>query len=344
MNFLDPTDITTLNGTATPPPRSEDDPTFNEEVTQVIGQLGSFWGGLRKQVAISNPYSNRLRHLRYVQSQAALESARSVDFGNVVTQAQKEITKLTATTEAVPAEKAQEDASAEGDVKDDSESGPDRSPTPTLPSSSSSTLFSRLQSALPPNIVSTVQSAIPESVKHASEHGIDFTALRGNLQNEFTRVQGLTRTQAEEYVRQSEILLRETFNEAQEVLRDAVKVVPPDEASSSNIGVLWDGSDVWMLPYDPGEAKGKEVTKPLDSQRAVATRTKSLLRRLKHDSAIIRHDPEADPAVKEMYAQWLAADVEGGIESAAWTEKAEQALNETSDGAALKANHDTLGK
>jgi hypothetical protein len=44
MNFLD------LPGTSTTPPANQMEPTLNDEVSQVIGQLGRFWGGLRRQV------------------------------------------------------------------------------------------------------------------------------------------------------------------------------------------------------------------------------------------------------------------------------------------------------
>ena len=47
MNFLDTYEIT---GSNTPPRQPEQ--SLNEEVTQVIGQLGRFWGGFRKQVCI----------------------------------------------------------------------------------------------------------------------------------------------------------------------------------------------------------------------------------------------------------------------------------------------------
>ncbi|KAH8828185.1 hypothetical protein DL96DRAFT_1497575 [Flagelloscypha sp. PMI_526] len=330
MSFLDPTDITSLNGTNTPPRNVEgEQPTLNEEVNQVMGQLGSFWGGLRKQ------------------SQAALESARKVDFAGVVTQAQKELTKLTTTAPEGEAPVPTDTNKSE----EDSATLTDRSPTPTASSSTPQTFLARFQSALPPNVVSTVQNHIPDSIKHASEHGIDFSALRNNLQTEFTRVQGVTRAQAEEYVRQSEVLFRETLKEAQDVLRDAVTLVPPEASSAQTSGgVVWDGSDIWMLPSDasentPSSSKGKGKASMLDSQRAVATRAEALLKRLKHDPLIIRHDPEADPAVKELYVQWLAAEVdtkENGIEGKEWTDKANEVLADGADGEALKANRDTL--
>jgi len=48
MNFLDTFDIA---GSASPnPERNPEQPSLNEEVNQVIGQLGRFWGGFKKQV------------------------------------------------------------------------------------------------------------------------------------------------------------------------------------------------------------------------------------------------------------------------------------------------------
>ena len=50
MNFLDTYEITGT-GTSTPPQPNPSEQSLNEEVTQVIGQLGRFWGGFRKQVS-----------------------------------------------------------------------------------------------------------------------------------------------------------------------------------------------------------------------------------------------------------------------------------------------------
>ena len=49
MNFVDPFDIATASS-STPPPRPDNEQSLNEEVNQVIGQLGRFWGGFRQQV------------------------------------------------------------------------------------------------------------------------------------------------------------------------------------------------------------------------------------------------------------------------------------------------------
>lgn len=51
MNYVDAIDV---SGNNTPPVNTEQPPaqTFNEEVSEVIGHLNSFWGGFRKQASI----------------------------------------------------------------------------------------------------------------------------------------------------------------------------------------------------------------------------------------------------------------------------------------------------
>ncbi|KAJ7091245.1 hypothetical protein C8R44DRAFT_835868 [Mycena epipterygia] len=322
MNFLDPYDVTS----GTPPPQPEQ--SLNEEVSQVWASASRFWGDFRKQ------------------SQTALETARK-DIGGVVTQAQQELSKLTAEAPKAPADATDPPAESSEESTTPRTSSPAAQEDVASSSLGVQNLFSRLQSALPPNIVSAVQSHIPETLKHASEN-IDLAQVRTSLMTEFQRVQGVTRVQAEEYVHKSEALLREAMKEAGEVLRDAVKVVPPEEAqSSSGSGnLVWDGADMWMLPFDSSDtsAKGKEKAdrQSTDTQLAVATRAESLLKRLKHNSEIIKHDPEADATVKEFYTQWLATAVKDGIDGEEWSSKIAAVLNESADGQALKANQDTL--
>ncbi|KAI0645409.1 hypothetical protein C8Q79DRAFT_964452 [Trametes meyenii] len=358
MNFFDSYDVP---GTTTPPANSQPGPSLNEEVTQVVGQLSRFWGGFRKQ------------------SQTALETARK-DLGQVVQQAQKELTKLTAeapssTTTAtaesgassteqaalVPAE-----AEVEATVETTKGITDDASAEPSTPQPSSSsqpqTLFSRLQASLPPSLVSTVQTQLPESLKETLKHArvgsanlsaLDFAQLRSTITTELQRVQGAT----EEYVHRSEDFLRE----AGEFLKDAVKVVPPEEGDQDYPGLIWDGTDVWMLPTTSGSAvssgseggkgKGKERESPssgrpsVDTLRAVATRAESMLKQLRHDPEVIKADPNDDEKVRELYASWLAAEAsseEQGLGTVAWQNKVENALADSVDGSALKANMDTL--
>jgi hypothetical protein len=272
-----------------------------------------------------------------------------------VTQAQTELGKLTSdthtstsseenTVSASETDTAEYSLEAESSLSSSAVTERGQSP-PAAPN-----LFSRLQSALPPNVVSTVQSNLPESLKQ-----VDFNQLRTTWSNEFQRVQGVTRAQAEEYVHKSEALLREAVKEAGEVLKDVVKVVPPDE-SIGPTGVVWDGTDMWMMPSDwnGSNFKGKEKENGSsadrtsgEAQRAVATRAESLRKRLKHDPEIIKLDPAADEVVKATYEAWVKEEVatkEGGIEGKYWKTKATDVLSEPMDGQALRATQDTLGE
>ncbi|CAK5281594.1 unnamed protein product [Mycena citricolor] len=315
-NFLDPYDLTA----GTPPQQPEQ--TLDEEVNEVVKSFGNFWGNFRKQ------------------SQTALEAARK-DLTGVVTQAQQEFSKLTSEgPKDVPTQPSSEKA---GDEVEAGESAPE------LPSASGSTsssvgstgLFSRLQSALPPNIVSTVQSRLPETLKDASGN-IDFAQMRTTLSTEFQRVQGVTRAQAEEYVQKSEALLKEAVKEAGDVLRDAVKVVPPSDSQlTQGSGLVWGGTDMWTLPMDvtpDASNKGKmRANTGADTQLAVATRAEALLKQLKHNPEIIKLDPAADADGKGLYEQWVGTV----IVDEAWEERIASALT-GQDGEALKVNKDSL--
>ncbi|KAL7281275.1 hypothetical protein ACG7TL_004584 [Trametes sanguinea] len=373
MNFFDSYDVP---GTTTPPANAEANPSLNEEVSQVVGQLSRFWGGFRKQ------------------SQTALEAARK-DLGQVVQQAQKELTKLTsealpstsASTSAPPSVSepsasateqaaslpAEAEAEAEGQASaahvapndDDTPEASAAEPSPSTSQSQPQTLFSRLQAALPPNLVSTVQTQLPESLKETLKHArvgsanlsaLDFAQLRSTITTELQRVQGAT----EEYVHRSEDFLRE----AGDFFKEAVKVVPPEEGDAVYPGLVWDGTDVWMLPTTGGSAspaepssgkgKGKEREtrsssssgRPsVDTLRAVATRAESMLKQLRHDPEVIKADPNDDEKARQLYTNWVAteaSDEERGLGTPAWQKKVEEALADPVDGAALKSTMDTL--
>ncbi|KAJ3549368.1 hypothetical protein NMY22_g911 [Coprinellus aureogranulatus] len=313
MNFFDTYDIAR---TPTPQPSDESQPSLNEELNEVVGQLGRFWGGFKRQ------------------SQQVLEVARK-DLGDVVLQAQKEIGKFTAVDEPQP--EASTSTTPRSPTADPSEEAPspEDAASAELPthsrsdSSITSSLFSRLQSALPPTLISTVQSHIPESIKHASEN-IDIGQLGTNLKSEFQRVGGITRAQAEEYARKSEVLIREAVKEANEVLKDAVKIIPPEtqDGQASESGMIWDGTDMWMLPTDTlSTSKGKQS---VDTQTAVASRALALLHRLQSDPSIVQRDPEVEEGVKDEYRKWVQEEIKakGGIESGEWSEKIAALLKE----------------
>lgn len=311
------------------------------------------------------------------QSQQALETAKK-DFSEVVVQAQKELSKLSVGAETPRASTLEvregEETTTVVELGNEAESSNASASTDELGESASTpregmsaeatttqSFFSRLQATLPPAIVTTVQNNLPESIKHASEN-IDFGQLRSNVLHDLQRVQGVTLTQAEEYLHKSEVLLREAMKEAGEVLREAVKVVPPEEAGSSagtGRGLLWDGTDVWMLPFENGSGRtsvvpessdggqSEAVHEPQRAVAAVATRAEALLKRLKEDPAILRLDPEQDENSKIVFASWREKEVEtkdGGIEGKEWGDKITEALEDGVDGQALRQLEDTLGK
>jgi hypothetical protein len=284
-----------------------------------------------------------------------LESAKK-DFGDVVLQAQREIGMFTgeehartsstdgqgtSATRGLPTDQTEAEADADSpstpEGAESSLSSSDITETngPTSPSSTQ-LFFARLQSALPPTITS-----IPDSLKHASDN-IDLAQLR---------------THAGEYVHKSEIMLREAVKEAGEVLKDVVKIVPPEEAEEGGMGgsaVGWDGSDMWLLlsavgdpnGQEKGKGKGKARQSSLSTaERAVSTRAEALLKRLRRDPEIIKHDPQADGEVRAHFEEWVLAEVdskEAGFGGEVWREKVLESLGEP-DGEALKATHDALG-
>ncbi|EPQ57337.1 hypothetical protein GLOTRDRAFT_137686 [Gloeophyllum trabeum ATCC 11539] len=347
MNFFDSYDVP---GTATPPPAAQQ--SLNEEVSEVMGQLRGFWGGFRKQ------------------SVSLLDTARK-DLTSVVSQAQQELSKLTVSEpEPAAASGEQPPASSENSEADEHpEAGPSSPPTPEGDASISSAegsprpnharstsqpfqFFSKLQSSLPPNLLETVQKNIPEQLRTAPS-SVDFAQLRTTLSSEFQRVQGLTRAQAEEYVHKSEELLKEVAKEAGEFLKEAVKVVPPEEVREGGTGVVWDGSDVWMLP-EPGQGKGKGKEREAsgsgrrassETLRAVATRAEAMLKMLRRDPSVVRMDPEGEERIRELYVNWVKSKLEateGGIGDEEWKAKREKELADEVDGTALKETFETL--
>jgi len=160
----------------------------------------------------------------------------------------------------------------------------------------------------------------------------------------------LTRAQAEEYVHKSEELLKEVAKEAGEFLKDAVKVVPPEEQAQEGTRVVWDGSDVWMFPTaDGASAKGKEKEVSGrgsgETLRAVATRAESMLKMLRRDPSVVRMDPEGEERIRELYVGWVKEKLDGmeaGISSEEWAERREKEFKDEVDGAALKETHDAL--
>ncbi|KAH7339804.1 hypothetical protein B0J17DRAFT_656847 [Rhizoctonia solani] len=317
--------------------------TLGEEVNEVIGQLGRFWGGFQKQ------------------SQAAFQSARK-DFGSVVEAARKEASRIgtdatsqrsvpsTSEAESKPADTSSAEPSAtitvdtkgkEKEVEDDTATIKSSSPTTeTTPAAfAAGSFFSRLQANLPPQfapatITATLQSQLTTAQAQAG-------ALRTSLAANIQRIQQegnvpISLAQAEklagEYVHRSEELLKG----AGAFLKDAVHVIPA-EGSDNPRGVVWDGSDIWMLPSPM--APGTPAPEAAESGRPALTHSEALLKRLKSDPEVLRADPAASSA-KENYEKYLA-----GVDpnNTQWTTRIREVIADTSeDSDALLATKEKL--
>ncbi|KAG8748078.1 hypothetical protein FRC12_013930, partial [Ceratobasidium sp. 428] len=192
--------------------------TLEEEVNEVIGQLGRFWGGFRKQ------------------SQSAFRSA-SQDFRSVVETARKESSWLTAkpaeapkspdpiaggsravegTTEQAASPIAIDTKGKEKEIDDDTATI--KSSSPIADSGMTGTFFSRLQAALPPQFAPSAVTASLQNQFTSAQASAD--ALRASLATNIQRIQQegvagsgpITLAQAEklaeEYVHKSEELFK----------------------------------------------------------------------------------------------------------------------------------------
>jgi len=211
------------------------------------------------------------------------------------------------------------------------------SPSSTQASSSGSFL-SRLQSSLSPDLTptalsSTLQRHLPDNLQqglHLDNATTNFAQLRATLVENIQRFQQGTTVQqaerlAEQYMSRGEAL----FKEAGEFLKDAVKVVPPEEADD-NAGVLWDGSDVWPLQTSLSTPSRKGKDKESNTVRAAGKRAEALLRKLLSNPEDIRKDPESDEdgAVRDMWTQFLKdVDTNGGTSGEVWNKRISDALD-----------------
>ena len=238
-------------------------------------------------------------------------------------------------------------------------------PAAGVPTSSS--FLSRLQSSIPPNLTptalsSTLQRHLPENLQHGlnlENANADFTQLRATLAANIQLVQqGTTVQQAEKLAEQYMHKGSALFKEAGEFLKDAVKVVPPEE-SGGTPGVVWDGTDVWTTPSPmqtnlgrgaSRKGKDKETDVLFSMPRAAAKRADVLLKKLRRDPELIRTDPDLsdDVAVKELWSVFVKeVDANGGISGEAWMNQIGAALeghDKDEDAKALSALRDRLGE
>ncbi|KAH9023134.1 hypothetical protein EDB84DRAFT_1509492 [Lactarius hengduanensis] len=289
MSFLDTSLTNASPGTATPPPQAvgQSPPTLNEEVTEVIGQLGRFWGGFRKQ------------------SQSAIEAARK-DLGEYVSQAQKGLNEQLATLSVnSPTPTTERDmptapTSSSRDLVDattaDGESSAPSSAsasTATLPDPqqeqqrqpqqhpNAQTLFTRLQSSLPPDLLTTLRDTLPDSVRDAQRRQELAQAAQARVHGAAAR---------------GEVLLRG----ASVFLRDAVRVVPPEPAAPASAST--------PPAFEDAVTPRGEVPPPVAISVTPATRRDALLRALRATPAILRVDPAKEERSATLFVTWAQVE------------------------------------
>lgn len=197
---------------------------------------------------------------------------------------------------------------------------------PQLAPDNLSQTFQNIQKQIQPAIAGASNAASHVAAQAASQ--MDIQQIQRNLAAGVQRVQ-----------------------EAGDYLKDAVRVLPPDQQGAPNMS--WDGSDVWAYPSPIGTTGWGGSSKEVEPRRsgdatayAKVKRADALLARLKYDPEMILLDPSSDPVVKERYATFVSKEIatKGGLQGEVWSKEISNALADIGPASeALKANRDKLG-
>ena len=263
------------------------------------------------------------------QSQSAIEAARK-DLGEYVSQAQKGLNEQFATlsvNSSTPA--AEGDTLGEGtpssrDLVDttspDSESSATSSAsasTATLPDpqqdASSQTLFTRLQSSLTPDLLTTLRETIPDSVRDAQRRQELAQAAQARVHGAAAR---------------GEVLLRG----ASIFLRDAVRVVPPEEYPASA-----SASASTPPTFEDATTPRAEAPSPVGISGTPATRRDALLRALRATPAILRVDPAKEERSVAFFGSWI-------LQTKSLPGQTQREAELSADEGALQVTRSTLGQ
>ena len=171
------------------------------------------------------------------------------------------------------------------------------------------TLFTRLQSSLPPDLLTTLRDTLPDSVRNAQ-------ARQELAQAAQARVHGAAA--------RGEVLLRG----ASVFLRDAVRVVPPESAVPASAST--------PPAFDDATTPRAEAAPPVVISVTPATRRDALLRALRATPAILRVDPTKEERSATLFVSWAQVD---GLRDETQRE-AELAADE----GALQITRSTLGQ
>jgi hypothetical protein len=244
------------------------------------------------------------------KGQTAIQTARK-DLGDYVSQAQKGINQQLATlsvsapvlaTDAADGQQhpTSSTSSSTRDLADSittdggessSTSSSTSASTATLPDpqrpeqeqegarSPTQTLFTRLQSSLPPDLLTTIRDTIPipDSVRD-SQARIDLAHAAQ------ARVQGAA-VRGEEFLRGASVFLR-----------DAVRVVPPDLETTAS-----------STPHSRSVSNSAGLGEASVTSTVPATRRGALLRALRSNPAILRVDPAGEERSAVHFATWVDA-------------------------------------
>ena len=310
-----------------------------------MGNLVAFGEGSGYRSAASC-FPNAILNFPHVFSpskgQNAIQAARK-DLGIYVSQAQRELNKQISTTlsSASPTPASDTDAqsstaSSSLDLVDNSTADGEGSAssstsasTATLPdpqqqqrqrpdeaqsSLNAQTLFTRLQSSLPPDLLTGLRDTIPDSVRDAQ-------ARRELAQVAQARVQGAA-ARGEELLRGASVFLR-----------DAVRVVPPEEADSSS------SPSTTPSAHESTMLRGKTVSTPIVVSSAPATRRGALLCALRENPAILRVDPSEEERSAVLFASWVE---KVGAEASRDESRRESELS--ADDGVLRSTRSALGE
>ncbi|KAF8757157.1 BSD domain [Rhizoctonia solani] len=306
--------------------------TLGEEVNEVIGQLGRFWGGFQKQ---SSCFPDCKKGLRLGGTSSAEGGVLARN--NATTQRDgpagsgEASNSATASSTEPPAPISIDTKGKEKEVEDDTATIKSSSPTTdTTPGASATTgtFFSRLQANLPPQFAPAAITATLQSQLSTAQAQAD--ALRTSLATNIQRIQQegnmpISFAQAEklagEYVHRSEELLKG----AGAFLKDAVHVIPAEGVDNTR---EWCGTVQickWMMPSPM--APGTPTPEASASGRPALTHAEALLKRLKSDPEVLRVDP-ASSSAKERYEKYITGI---DISDTQWTSRIREVIADTSE-------------